>query len=191
MTRAVENTHLARLLRTLEEQNERVLRIAGGLNGKQLSWNPPEGGWGIGLILEHLIKSAEPYYDVLPRKMAAARSKGLLAKDPAWKRSWFGSFLVKSLEGPRKVKTLKRFIADGVSDRVVERFIETQERISGFIQDADGLDLSRIRVASPFFPLLRYNLADCLAILVVHTTRHLNRAEEVSQMPTFPATTTV
>ena len=87
-----------------------------------------------------------------------------------------GNWLINSLEGPRKVKTFKRFDPQHVGDRVVERLLEAQTRVAGFMRDADGLDINKVRLKSPALGLIRYNLADCFAILVVHTDRHLNKS---------------
>jgi len=74
---------------------------------------------------------------------------------------------------------------------VVERLLEAQTRIAGFMRDADGLDLNKVRLKSPALGLIRYNVADCFAILVVHTDRHLTRAEEIAKMADFPAAASV
>ncbi len=191
MSANVKNTHLAGLLQRVESQNERIQGLAGSLGKAQLEWIPPEGGWGVGRIFEHLISSTKMYYDVLPERIQKARQSGQLDQGTEWKRSIMGNFLIKSIEGPRKVKTFKRFDPKQVGDRVVERMLECQSRVAGFIRDADGLDLNKVRMKSPLLGLIRYNLADCFAILVIHTDRHLGRAEELTNMAEFPTTAAV
>ena len=191
MAANIKNPHLASLLERIDSQNERIQELAGGFGKAQLEWTPPEGGWGVGKILEHLIASAEVNYDVLPAVIQKARQSGKLDQDAAWKRSMMGNWLINSLERPRNVKTFKRFDPQQVGDRVVERMLEAQSRVAGFIRDADGLDLNKVRMKSPVLGLIRYNLADCFAILVVHNDRHLNRAEKITKMAEFPATAAV
>ncbi len=187
MSANVKNTHLASLLQRVETQNERIQELAGSLSKAQLEWIPPEGGWGVGKILEHLVSSAGMYYDVLPDRIQRARQD----QGAEWKRSMMGNFLIKSIEGPRKVKTFKRFDPKQVGDRVVERMLEGQSCVAGFIRDADGLNLNKVRMKSPMLGLIRYNLADCFAIMVFHTDRHLNRVDELTKMAEFPTTAAV
>lgn len=182
----IKNTHLAELIDRVETQKRRARDIAGTLNSQQIEWNPPEGGWSIGQILEHLIESAEAYRDAVPNKIQHARVNGLLAVDPGWKRSFFGSLLIKSLQSPRKVKTAKRFDPQEVKPDVLQRFVYAQDMILGFMREADGVDINRPRVSSPFMSLIRYNLADYFAIHTTHNDRHLNRAEEIRNKAEFP-----
>ena len=191
MSANVKNIHLAGLLQRVDTQNERIQELAGSLSKAQLEWIPLEGGWGVGKILEHLISSTEMYYDVLPDRIQKARQSGQLDQGAEWKRSMMGNFLIKSIEGPRKVKTFKRFDPKQVGDRVVERMLEGQSCVAGFIRDADGLNLNKVRKKSPMLGLIRYNLADCFAIIVFHTDRHLNRVDELTKMAEFPTTAAV
>jgi hypothetical protein len=191
MAATITNSHLAGLLERVEAQKGRARRIAGDLSDVQLRWVPPEGGWGVGMILEHLVLSAEMYYDIIPARIADARAKGLTAENPEWKRTFFGGFLIKGLKGLRKFKTTRRFIAQDIGQNVVHRFCEAQDTMMGFMRDADGIDLNRVKVKSPVLSLIGYNLADTFAVHTVHNDRHLNRAEEVTEMADFPAAATV
>ena len=65
-------------------------------------------------------------------------------------------------------------------DAYTERFIAVCEA-------ADGLDLARIKVRSPFLKLLRLPLGAFLDAMGLHAIRHVQQAERVTQHPAFPA----
>lgn len=64
-------------------------------------------------------------------------------------------------------------------DTVLGAFDTLQEQLRARIVDADGLDLGRLRVVSPFNTRLTYNLYACLRIIPAHQRLHLRQADEV------------
>ena len=63
--------------------------------------------------------------------------------------------------------------------KVLQTFDALQEQVRGCVHEAQGLDLGRIRLASPFDARLKYNLYSCLRIIPAHQRQHLVQAENV------------
>jgi hypothetical protein len=63
----------------------------------------------------------------------------------------------------------------------VEEFRALQDQFASCVADADGLDLRRIRVASPAVPLLRISLGAWFEATLAHEERHLEQARSVLQ----------
>ena len=61
----------------------------------------------------------------------------------------------------------------------VEEFRELQDQFADCVTAAEGLDLRRIRVASPAVPLLRISLGAWFEATIAHEERHLRQAERV------------
>jgi len=80
-----------------------------------------------------------------------------------------------------RVKTAPAFIpiAESKAD-VMTRFKELQAELEAEMKSAEGLDLNKLKVASPFNSRMRYNLFSCFAILSAHQRRHLWQAEQAA-----------
>jgi hypothetical protein len=66
-------------------------------------------------------------------------------------------------------------------DEGVEEFRGLQDQFAGCVAEANGLNLRRIRVASPAVPLLRISLGAWFEATLAHERRHLEQAREVLQ----------
>jgi hypothetical protein len=64
-------------------------------------------------------------------------------------------------------------------ERVLGDFDMLQEQVAGCVREADGLDLGRLRIISPFDSRVKYNLYSCLRIIPAHQRQHLLQAEQV------------
>lgn len=67
------------------------------------------------------------------------------------------------------------------------RFLALQDRLLRRLGRAEGLDLSEIRLSSPFFSFLRMDLGTAFAVVAAHQRRHFWQAERVTGEEDFPA----
>jgi hypothetical protein len=67
-----------------------------------------------------------------------------------------------------------------------EPFIELLVRIQGAIEAANGLDLKRVKVASPASPQLRLTLGAWLEGTVAHNEYHWMQVRALLEHPNFP-----
>jgi hypothetical protein len=61
----------------------------------------------------------------------------------------------------------------------IEEFRSLQDQLATCVGDAEGLDLRRIRVASPAVPLLRVSLGAWFEATLAHEERHLEQARTI------------
>ena len=153
----------------------------------QLGWRPPEGGWSIAQVMEHLIITDESYLQPLSAALSGAKTT---ATSPEWRPSLIGGFLIRSQmpESTTKVRTPARW-RPGPEARanVVEEYIRIRERLIEVLRQADGKDLRRVKLSSPAAKWIRINAGDALMTLVVHTQRHLRQIDRIMQHPGFPS----
>ena len=91
--------------------------------------NPPEGGWSIAQVFEHLCVADEAYLPLLERLVRAPNAPRRDTADVAWRPRWGGKLLMGALSRPRKVKAPKRFrIGPNVRDGVITEFFATIPR---------------------------------------------------------------
>jgi hypothetical protein len=60
-------------------------------------------------------------------------------------------------------------------------------RLAQRLGDAKGLDFGRVKVRSPFVPLLRVDLESAFLVVAAHERRHLWQARRVTEEEGFPA----
>jgi hypothetical protein len=183
------NGELSGILEELQAMAGDARKVFGGLSAAQLNWKPSAEQWSVGQCFEHLIRTSESYYPLLEQVARGERRNSLLERFSPLKGFW-GKFLVKSLapESTRKMKTTEKFrpSASDVDARVVERFAESQARLSELMRATGGADLRRTVVTSPFMSLVTYSLLDGYRGIVMHERRHFAQARRVTEAEGFP-----
>lgn len=168
---------LAQLLPELDRLEPRTHVAVTGLPESKFHEIPPDGGWSVAQVFEHLCLANASYLDgPLPQAIARARQRG--PSDRPWRPSLFGGWLARALaEGTKPTRSPRAWrVGPRPRDRVVDEFLAGVTRMRAALIEADGLDLGT-GLASPVTPLFRMNLGDALRILVVHSHRHLAQAE--------------
>jgi hypothetical protein len=167
------------LLRANRAVIDRIRTTVAAVPTEAMLRSPPDGGWSIGEVLEHLIISADSYLEVLRRTVE--REKGSTASpDAMWRPSFMGGLLVGSFRSPRRMRA-PRIYRPGPTPRprVLEELIRRQEEVARLIAEGALLDWRRINLRSPVIPLIRMNLGDAFAVPVVHAERHAGQIERV------------
>lgn len=168
---------LSQLLPELDRIEPRTRAAVAGLPESKFREIPPDGGWSIAQVFEHLCLSNLLYLDgPFPAAVAKSRARGPSAK--TWKPSLTGGWLTRMLiEGTRPLPTA-RVLKAGPEARpnVVDVFLDSVGRLRSLMFEADGFDLG-VGFASPVTSLVRLNLGDAFRLLVVHSHRHLAQVE--------------
>lgn len=168
---------LAQLLGELDRIEPRTRVAVTGMPEAKFCEVPPDGGWSVAQVFEHLCVANASYLDgPLGPAIAKARARGL--SDRPWRPSFVGGWLTGALtEGTKAVPTPKLYrVGPTAREQVVDAFLASVARTRALMFEADGHDL-RTGLASPVSPLFRLNLGDVFRIIVVHGHRHLAQAE--------------
>jgi len=168
---------LSQLIHELDRVEPRARAAVAGLPESKFREVPPDGGWSVAQVFEHLCRANLSYLDgPLPGAIARAKASGRSEKP--WKPSFAGGWLTKMLIEGAKPVTAPRLYRVGPVARanVVDEFLASVARARAMMLDADGSDLS-VGFASPVTPLIRMNLGDAFRIITVHCHRHLAQVE--------------
>ena len=160
---------------------ERSAGIARPLDPEQLVRRPPDGGWGVGHVLEHLCVTSELYEPPIRALLRDARPDAA-ASLREWKPTLVGGFGVRMFERPTKLPTPKSMVpAATPRGGVVEHWLGHLDTQARLLDEASGYDWRRLRMASPAvpLPLKLFNLGDVFLLLVTHAERHARQMERV------------
>ncbi len=157
------------------------------LTPEQFNWKPSSEEWSVAECIDHLNKTGRAYLPVFEK----ALEKGGPAGAPPFRYGFFGRQFIHatSPEGKRKIKTFASITPDASGcdvETVMATFREVTATFIRFCKRADGLDLRRIRLASPLLPVVRLQLGAFLEALAGHEMRHLAQARRVTQRSDFP-----
>lgn len=199
---------LLTLLREIDANREEAVALASGLTPPQLWWRPEEDRWSVGECLDHLVRTGEAYLVVLDEAIDAGWEKRRTGHPP-FRRSLLGRWIARALEPPPglKVRAPSRIRprrpeepgagiestpesteeeAGPGDEGPLPRFLALRARLARRLGDAKGLDAGRVKVRSPFIPLLRVDLVSAFRVVVAHERRHLWQARRVKEEPGFP-----
>lgn len=175
--------------RELEKINEEARRLAESLNEEQLRWTPPDGGWSVAQIFDHLASANGSYLPGIRVAIARQRGDGSNRSTAPWKPTFFGRMLVRSLD-PSSTRALPApriwRPSTQASPRALETFLESQAAIAELVHEAEGIDLNRARLSSPVSRFIRLNVGDAFRVFVVHDWRHLGQVRRVMAREDFP-----
>lgn len=169
------------LINTLEDQVEIHIRdavkIFQNLSAEELLKPAINGGWSIAQCLWHL-NSYGDYY--LPQ-IKSGLAKNYPA-NPDFKSTWLGSYFTNMMRPGAKMKKYKAFknhVPSGELDatKVVAEFIQQQEQLLKYLQQARQSDLNRIRIPISIMSWIKLKLGDVFQFIIAHDERHLQQAK--------------
>jgi len=79
------------------------------------------------------------------------------------------------------IKTTEPFVPvrSEPKDEVLSEFDALQNQLTACLREADGLDVGRLRIVSPFDSRMKYNFYSCLRLIPAHQRQHLRQAEQI------------
>ena len=177
--------------RQFEEVASRAAELAAGLDEERFNWRPAPAQWSIEECLAHLIIVGQWEVRAIEQAIADGRARGLTGSGP-FRYGKLDRFVVNMTEPPvrRGVRAPRRFLPlhGQPVTAVLPTFLHLQSQFVQQLQLADGLDLARVKVATPISSLYRISLGMMFAQAAAHERRHLEQARRVrEQMPLVSA----
>jgi hypothetical protein len=182
---------LAELDRQFTAAKTEASGLVSGLELPQFNWRPSPHSWSIAECLLHLNIVGDRYVHVLEKSLAEARANGLTGQGP-FGYGWFGTWILKNTEPPPTRKSKAPRSTQPTDDQpvkaVLPTFLHLQGQLSAQLEEANGLDLARIKVPAPGVPF-KFNLHLTFAWIAAHERRHLWQARRVRDHAAFPRAT--
>ena len=178
---------MSEIISELQTISADTRKVFGGFSAEQINWKPSETGWSVGQCFEHLIKSNELFFDKL-NEIADGKHKHSFLESFSPLSGFFGNLLINSLKkDSRKFKapTEKIVPPSEIDAGIIEKFAAHQTELIGKIKRTEAADWNKIKITSPFTPLMTYKLSDGFQAIVEHEKRHFRQAERVTAREGF------
>jgi hypothetical protein len=159
-------------------------RLVDGADDETLRTRPAPDTWSVAQVFDHVNTAGWLLLSSLEEAIQHGREHGPTGTPPfrygvvsrwfvrSMKPSSGWTFSAPSVFEPETSETL-------YPRETVEEFRALQDQFATCVGDAEGLDLRRIRVASPAVPLLRISLGAWFEATLAHEERHLEQARSI------------
>ncbi|HWB86508.1 MAG TPA: DinB family protein [Bryobacteraceae bacterium] len=169
---------------------DEALQISSGLTEAQFNWRPAEDRWSIEECLAHLIIVGQRELKEIERAVDDAIEKGLTGSGP-FSYGFLERTILNKTEPPlgHQYKSPRRFLPlhGQPLTAVIPTFRHLQRQLAQQAERANGLDLARVKVATPILRFMKFGLGFTFAQIAAHERRHLAQARHVREDPAFPA----
>ena len=160
-----------------------------GLSEAQFNWRPEAKAWSIEECLAHLTMVGQTEVRLIERAIEVGRAHGVTGNGP-FQYGWLERTILRQTEPParRRFSAPRRFrpVHGQPLTAILPTFLHVQRQFVQLASQADGLDLSRVKVATPMTRLVKFSLGMTLAQAAAHERRHLEQARRVRENPGFP-----
>jgi hypothetical protein len=173
----------------LDRVNAEVRTLTGGLSDEQFNWRPERGRWSIGENVAHLTAMARAYLPALDEAITYGQARSLYGEGP-FRYGLIERVVAWSMEPPVRfrLRTARPLVpqAEQQLRTTLPAFFAVQSELRQRVDRANGLDLSRVKVRSPFARMLSMSFGKMLGTLLAHERRHLWHARQVRDSAGFP-----
>ena len=165
----------------LDDATKRAWQLVKSTDPRFFTVRPTPGSWSAAECLSHLSISTEEFLPLLRNAIDEAKAKGFTStKKPSM--DVVGRVLRWFLEPPirQRVKTAAPFVPKSVRAKAEAfgEFSSLQSKLVDLMHEAEGLDLKKVKLVSPFDKRVKYNVYSAFRIIVAHQRRHLWQAEK-------------
>ena len=165
-----------------EAAKRRVRDSYGRLSPEQIRQRTSDKSWCVAECLEHLVITARLYMAVLDNAIPESRVRSYIKRPPYKYGRLTQWFIRKAGEYPVKLKakTPRKFNPGSYSqlDDPIKAFCEKQDEMIKRVHESNGLDLGRLKSASPITPLIRFSIGQIFQLVLSHQNRHLWQADQ-------------
>ena len=166
------------------EIEQQASKLTAGLNEARFNWRPSPEEWSIEECLAHLTMMGHWGVRAIEEAIDQGKKNALTNPGP-FEYGAIDRFIVHQSEPPVRspLPALKRFVPlhGQPVTAVMPTFFHVQSQIHIQLTRAQGLDLRRVKVASPVSRLLKISLGMMFAQIAAHERRHLEQARRVRE----------
>jgi hypothetical protein len=176
-TTLTKSEFLSDLNKYIQEHCETVTDVFQPLDERQLNWQDNRKDWSILQCFDHLNLTFAYYLSRI--ELALSNPKPAVPDHDLYTASLWGRIYMYFAFNPKlSFPTAKEITPQSKFDRaVLETYLANQDQLSDILGQVERIDLSRTPV--PLEKGVKFNLGDCLKVLVYHDDLHIKQAKGV------------
>jgi hypothetical protein len=172
---------LSALVEQIQSATRAAQKLVLGREPVDLTWRLERGSWSVAECFDHLAQTARAF---LPAISTAAAAAPGLSTNRSLQTGTVATLFIRHLEPPYRLRyKVLHQLAPQCKDKDFEAayngFVESQAQLSEAICSAAGLAIDRVRIKSPVYGRISYNVYGAFRILAAHERRHLWQAEQI------------
>ncbi len=167
------------LLLQIADATRKAKELAAERSQADLTTKLAPDTWSVAQCLDHLAQTTNAF---LPAISAAMTRAPRLTRSRRLKTGTFTRLLIRNLEPPYRLrfKALKAIVPQQHEfEPAWKAFEESQACLAATIQSGVGLALDEVRIESPVYARVSYNVYGALRMLAAHQRRHLWQMKEI------------
>jgi hypothetical protein len=180
---------LQRYCDQIGEIEREVERLTGGLTDAQMQWSPAPDRWSLVQLFDHLNRVGGPLLPKMQEAIRQGKAQGWHSEGP-FRYNWMERLFIRMLSpgATMKVPVPPLFVpAESPVPESLPKFMALQEALRACIGEANGLNLTRMKITSPASRLVRLCLGAWFAATVAHEQYHLLQMQALRADPQFPS----
>jgi hypothetical protein len=167
-----------------ETVRQQARELTAGLDEARFNWRPTASAWSIEECLAHLTMVGQWEVAAIEKAIERGRERGITGQGP-FQYGAIDRFIVDQTSPPvrDRLPAPERFVPlhGQPVTAVLPTFLHVQDQLTLQLERADGLDLRRVKVATPISRFLKMSLGMMFAQVAAHERRHLAQARRVHQ----------
>jgi hypothetical protein len=156
-----------------------------GLDEARFNWRPAPDEWSIEECLGHLIIVGNREAIAIEQAVEDGRARGVKGTGP-FEPGPLERLIIELSRPPVRLKfdAPRQFqpLHGQPLTAVMPSFLHLQGQLQILLERADGLDLSRVKVATPISSFLKMSLCGMFAQIAAHERRHMEQARRVRSL---------
>lgn len=152
-------------------------RLVEELDEETLRTPPDDDTWSVAQVFDHLNTTVWPLLNELENAIQTGQDNGPYGTPP-FEYGVVSRWFIRSMKPSSWALPAPSVLQPEESNTLyphetIEEFRGLQDQFANCVESAEGLDLRRIRVGSPVFPLLRISIGAWFEATIAHERRHL------------------
>lgn len=175
----ISTRQLETVLNQIESATLRSQTLVAGRSQADLTNSLESTSWSVAQCLDHLAQTTNAFLPVISAAIARAPR---LTTNRGLRTGALTRLFIRNLEPPYRVrfKVLSSLVPVGHDFAAARAAFEAaQEQLERTIQSAIGLAVDQVRIESPVYARLSYNVYGALRMLAAHQRRHLWQIEQI------------
>lgn len=165
-------------LKVITEQNIQFTENLLNEADEKLNFRLSEKSWSVLECLEHLIRYGNFYIPEISKRIEISDTK---SKD-IFNSGVLGDYFANSMLPKEKLNTMKTFksmdpLHSKLDKSVLNEFIAQQKQMIHLLNDAENIDLNKVRTSISITKLIQLKLGDTFRFVIYHNLRHVEQAK--------------